>query len=108
MHKFWSFDSFRHELSEFKVVFGKEEGSKFKATDLPCLQIVHPGERIGQQFSVRGADQPAQIPLAYKPFLLLVDESEEREGVIVGDIGQGLAKGFDRLVYKGHLRQNVG
>ena len=108
MHEFRSFNSFRHELSEFEVVFGEEEGSKFETTDLPCLQIVHPSERIGQQFSVRGADQPVQIPLAYESFLLLVDESEEREGVIVGDIGQGLAKGFDRLVYKGHLRQNVG
>ena len=108
MHKFRSFDSFRHELSKFEVVFGEEEGSKFEATDLPCLQIIHPGERIGQQFSMRSANQPAQIPLAYKPFLLLVDKSEEWEDVIVGNISQGLAIGFHCLVYEGHLRQNVG
>ena len=57
---------------------------------------------------MRCADQLVKIFLAYKSFLLLVDESEEREGVIVRDVGQGLAKGFDCLVYEGRFCQDIG
>ena len=70
--------------------------------------MIDPSEGVSEQLSMGCSNYELKIFFAEIALFLFIEESKERYGVTVGDIGDGLAIWFNDLIGDNNLSQYFG